>query len=159
VESLEKFAADLIGGWKRRRAKRRQAALDEAGSNTVCELLAHCPVCKRKAAGHHYAYLASTPYLAENQRQIDALFSAFKEHRWQEALSFNEFDPVENDVTVIALRCTNGQVTVVIQYDPCDFGDVRELMHYEALNVNESNKLNVFIDTDEWRPLTWTYPS
>jgi hypothetical protein len=120
---------------------------------TLQRLLVSCPICQGDFQGHKFADFAFEVFREEQENQINELLTALRQHRWSNAHSIRNFDPMCNAVIAHTLYCPCGNICWIVTMDPYDIDDVPTVIEYEVLDFEESQKLGQLINQDEWIPL------
>ena len=128
----------------------------EKSDATTIELrrvLARCPICSDAFADHHYALFAITIISEDDKERLTEFFSALKEHRWQDALRFQEFDSLRDAAEAFAVRCSNDQIACVVLRSPAELYDSGRVVYCELLNDGDTRDLEVLIKQSKWKSL------
>jgi hypothetical protein len=114
-------------------------------------MLKEYPGCEGDLARHEYSTFARTVATDEHSARLIELFEALKEHRWQKAKGFQEFEGRYNAAEAMALRCVSGLLVVLILRNPEELYESSSILAYEVLNPEDSKELNTQIEPDSWR--------
>ncbi|HEX8709960.1 MAG TPA: hypothetical protein VF723_17095 [Pyrinomonadaceae bacterium] len=113
-------------------------------------MIGRCPVCDGELTGHSYAGFAVTVLAAENEQRVAALLAVLREHRWDEALGFREFEPLGDALVAQALRCAGRRIAWQAVREPYELGETQTLLEQEILDYQDSRRLASLIGPESW---------
>src|ERR1044072_1190237 len=147
MDKLKKLRNAFITG---RTLDSENISADQPG---LRRMLTSCPACERTLTGHSYAQFAITIATEEHHDRTIQLFEALKEHRWTDAIRFQEFDARYNAAEALALRCPSGATTVVIVRNPEELWESNSIVDHEVLDMEAGQRLNQVIESGKWHEL------
>jgi hypothetical protein len=125
----------------------------DAKAENLKRVLQRCPICGNDFLNHSYALFATTVFAEGNKHRIELLFTALEQHDWLQAVQFQDWDVLSNNVEAYALKCSTGQVALVIIHSPYEVFERDSLIKLEVLNGELGNALISFVGVDRWKPL------
>lgn len=128
----------------------------DATAEELRRMLKCCPACEGGWFNHTYVSFAIMVIGEDKKDRVLALLEALKDHRWKEAQTFQEFDPLRDALEAFALRCCTGRIGLLIVRNPEELWESHSLIADEVLDLEAGHELAALIDPNNWRPLTWT---
>lgn len=137
------------------RENHRQESADAAVARELRRMLDNCPICDSGFGGHFYALFATTvmdKQAQEGSRTFEFL-KTLKEHRWREALRFQDWEDSRDDAEAYAVRCHTGRLGLLLVSSPHDPQSSDTVVHFEVLDVANGEELTALISPDRWEQL------
>jgi hypothetical protein len=116
-------------------------------------MLQDCPACEANLNNHAYARFAVTVTSPERKLQNLEFFQSLKDHDWQKAQSFQDFDSYRNAAEAIVLRCSNSSLVMLMVRNPAEYLESSRLLDFEVLDAESRQKLEPVINVNKWRKL------
>lgn len=109
-----------------------------------------CPACQLNFKEHKFAELAITIMAESNEDRVEAFLSVVRQHKWEEVLTFSEFDKFEDALVVRIIKCPSEKAIWVITREPYSLDDPYQIAEFEVLNPTKSQNLLALIAEDKW---------
>jgi hypothetical protein len=109
-----------------------------------------CPNCGSSLAEHDWAMFATTVAGEKNTPRLTEFFAKIKERDWRSVGTFADWDPIQNDMEVYAVRCVSGGVVFVLR-NPFELYESDELYLRETISAAEIVEIEKLIPSTSWQ--------
>ena len=116
----------------------------------VRELLDKCPACSLSFRSHKLCTIAGTIYTDQNRARCEELREDLRSGKFDEVLSFDEFDPFEDALLVGIIKCPSKQAVWLLICAPYEPYLKPAIMEFSVISADESPSLLGLVDEDSW---------
>ena len=107
---------------------------------------------KRGFMPQAFSMVATIILEPENKLKVEAFCQAFRERRWGDLRTFQQWEGAKDNLEAYAVKCETGCVLLVVySHFELFFGDC--VYHCEPLSVEEGRSLESFVPERSWHVL------
>jgi hypothetical protein len=111
-----------------------------ATAKAIRRLIARCPICGKTELTGHRCFLLASQVAEKQTEELKAFFLLYKERRWEELSSIQEFKGTANAAFLYVVFCGLRGCVIAIR-DPFELYDADELLDLTVIDEKEAEKL------------------
>ena len=109
-----------------------------------------CPHCGEEFKHHRRAMFGCTVASEKNRLRLTDFLAKLKDHHWQGAAAFSDFDAVESDVLAYAVKCGSVGVICIVR-SPFELYENNELCCSENVSSEDVAEIEKLIAPTSWQ--------